>query len=94
MLGSGQKIEFHNPTLTHVGASLAFRNGFVVLRSVRYLVRELLTVEEFYRRPYVRRSRWLFLRARAMVTTDFTSEILPSPAHRVKFPAVSSRPPH
>lgn len=61
MLDPGTVIDFHYPRTTHLryvhSAPLILRR--VLVESVRDLVREPLTCEEFLRRPYILRSRWL-----------------------------------
>lgn len=56
-------IKLHYPSSTHVGFVRTVEHKprlFTILR-VRDLVRQPLTVEEFIRRPFVRRSRYLIL---------------------------------
>jgi len=58
-----ETIKLHYPATTHVGFSREVPHKprlFKILR-VRDLVRQPLTVEEFLRRPFVRRSRYLLL---------------------------------
>jgi len=61
MFDHGDEVEFHYPIRTHVKwiDSTEFRSRQVIVRSVRDLVERPLTPDEFLRRPYVRRSRWL-----------------------------------
>jgi hypothetical protein len=59
MLVPGEKIEFRYPVSTHVGTHPEFRDRSVTVLSIRDTVRDPLTLDEFVRRPYVRRSRWL-----------------------------------
>ena len=63
MIAPGSKIEIHYPTSTHVrwlGQVPRTRREIEVVR-VRDLLSEPLTLDEFLRRPFVHRSRWLAL---------------------------------
>lgn len=57
----GQEITIHYPTITdvHLIDKCKWRPRRVAVRSCRDLLRHPLTAEEFARRPYVARSRWL-----------------------------------
>lgn len=62
MFDINQEIEFHYPANTHVrylGQQLALKKRQFIVRRIRDLVAEPLTPDEFIRRPYVRRSRYL-----------------------------------
>jgi hypothetical protein len=62
MFDTNQEVEFHYPVTTHVrycGMEIGVRRRHLVVRRIRDLVAEPLTPEEFLRRPFVRRSRYL-----------------------------------
>ena len=59
MLEVGQRIVIHYPKSTHISAEPQFQRREVIIKSVRDLVRDPLTVEEYCQRTQVRRSRWL-----------------------------------
>jgi len=59
MLEIGQRLVIHYPESTHISAEPEFRRREVIIKSVRDLVRDPLTVEEYCQRTQVRRSRWL-----------------------------------
>lgn len=61
MLQSGDRLTIHYPTTSHVSHfSRADRQPRMIrIVSVRDLRQMPLTAEEYLRRPYVRRSRWL-----------------------------------
>jgi len=61
MLSLGETVTIHYPTTTQVGFfdRVQKKPRQIVVRSIRDLVREPLTPEEFLRRPFIRRSRWL-----------------------------------
>jgi hypothetical protein len=58
---SGEVVTIHYPVSTHVRlfGRVAIKPRQIVVRAVRDLVSEPLTPEEFLRRPFIRRSRWL-----------------------------------
>ncbi len=61
MFETGEVVTIHYPVSTHVrhiGIAIV-KPRQIVIRAVRDLVSEPLTPEEFLRRPYIRRSRWL-----------------------------------
>lgn len=60
-LSIGSEITLHYPTTTHVRYThaAAVKPRRILIKSIRDLVREPLTIEEFLRRPFVRRSRML-----------------------------------
>lgn len=57
----GKELTIHYPTHTHLHllASCKMRRRRIAVRSVRDLVTSPLTPEEFAKRPYIARSRWL-----------------------------------
>jgi len=61
MIELGQTITIHYPTTTHVRYfdAVPRRPRTIQIVSIRDLVHEPLTIAEFLRRPYVRRSRLL-----------------------------------
>lgn len=61
MFEPGDEISFHYPRTTHVRyyQRCGYRLRNVRVESIRDLVREPLTPDEFCRRPFVLRSRWL-----------------------------------
>jgi hypothetical protein len=62
MFDINDEIEIHYPVSTHVqyfDTQIASRRRHFVVRRLRDLVTEPLTPEEFLRRPFVRRSRYL-----------------------------------
>ena len=63
MIDPGTFLEFSYPTRTHVREFPAAprRRRKLAVHRVRDLVREPLTVDEFLRRPFTMRSRWLVI---------------------------------
>lgn len=59
MFSAGSRIELSYPDSTLVESLAKLRRRRVRVCGVRDLVREPLTPEEFVRRPFIRRSRWL-----------------------------------
>lgn len=61
MFDIGETVTIHYPVSTHVRVfeQVPRKSRQIVVRAVRDLVCEPLTPEEFLRRPYTRRSRWL-----------------------------------
>jgi len=59
MIEPGQTIELHYPISNTVESPSDYRLRRVRVLRVRDLVTQPLTLQEFLRRPYVRRSRWL-----------------------------------
>ncbi|TWU18031.1 hypothetical protein [Allorhodopirellula heiligendammensis] len=59
MIQPGQTIELTYPDCTLIGAIRDFRERRLVVRSIRDLVAEPLTIAEYLRRPMLARSRWL-----------------------------------
>ncbi|MGV3485373.1 MAG: hypothetical protein ACO1RT_13220 [Planctomycetaceae bacterium] len=61
MFEVGEVVTIHYPLSTHVRhiEKAIARPRQIVVRSIRDLVAEPLTPEEFLRRPFIRRSRWL-----------------------------------
>jgi hypothetical protein len=61
MFNLDQQISILYPSTTHVEAILKAKRipRNVVVKEVRDLVRDPLTTQEFLRRPFVNRSRWL-----------------------------------
>ena len=59
MLEAGSRIELSYPDSTLVESLTRLRRRRVRVCGVRDLLREPLTPEEFCRRPFIRRSRWL-----------------------------------
>ena len=59
MLEVGQRLVIHYPKSTHISAEPQFRRREVIIKDIRDLVRDPLTVEEYCQRTQVRRSRWL-----------------------------------
>jgi hypothetical protein len=62
MFDINQEIEIHYPVSTHVRYSqhnVGLKRRHFVVRRLRDLVAEPLTPEEYLRRPFVRRSRYL-----------------------------------
>ncbi len=59
MLEIGQRLVVHYPVSTHISAEPVFRRRELIIKGLRDLVQEPLTVEEYCQRTLVRRSRWL-----------------------------------
>jgi hypothetical protein len=60
MIEIGQVVEFRYPVTTHVRfESPLFEVRAVEVFKIRDLVEHPLTFDEYLRRPYVRRSRWM-----------------------------------
>jgi hypothetical protein len=59
MLENGQRLVVHYPVSTHITAEPVFRRREFLVKGVRDLVRDPLTVQEYCNRTLVRRSRWL-----------------------------------
>lgn len=59
MLTPGQKIEISYPESTLIDAVTRLRRRRIHVKTVRDLVADPLKPEEFLRRPFIRRSRWL-----------------------------------
>jgi hypothetical protein len=61
MLEIGSIIEFHYPRTSHILHADRCEKTLrrVLVRSVRDLVREPLTPDDFLRRPFILRSRWM-----------------------------------
>lgn len=61
MIDPGEYLEISYPVDTHVRRFdvVPRRRRHITIHRVRDLVSDPLTVEEFLRRPFVRRSRWL-----------------------------------
>lgn len=61
MFQPGDEIEFHYPVSTHVRLYRPdqHRVRYAIVRRIRDLYEDPLTLEEFLRRPFLRRSRYL-----------------------------------
>lgn len=59
MIDPETRLRIRYPATNHVGFDPPLLRRAVLVRRVRDLVREPLSIEEFLRRPFIRRSRWL-----------------------------------
>lgn len=59
MIQPGATVAFSYPVSTLVGVPPEYRRRRLIVQRVRDLWADPITPEEFFRRPFVRRSRWL-----------------------------------
>lgn len=61
MFKFNERIEIHYPNTTLVNKQPTFRLRRIAVRGIRDLVANPLTIEDYLRRPLIRRGRWLIL---------------------------------
>lgn len=54
-----QRIQLHYPSNTIVGRVSMYQPRHLITRSIRDLASDPLTIEEYFRRPFIARGRWL-----------------------------------
>ena len=59
MFQRNQELQLHYPTSTLIGADLEFKPRTLIVKYVRDLRTNPLTIEDFFRRPLIHRGRWL-----------------------------------
>lgn len=58
-LRPNQRLQLHYPSTTIIGRHPEFQARQLITRSIRDLVSDPLTIEEYFRRPFTTRGRWL-----------------------------------
>ncbi|MEL7337299.1 MAG: hypothetical protein AAFN70_13985, partial [Planctomycetota bacterium] len=70
MIEAGERMQLTYPTSNIIGHSFSYRTREFVVCDIRDLFEDPLTIEDFYRRPMLKRSRYL-LRGRDVETDEW-----------------------